>query len=43
MQLISLERPADNAGEFILFREFSPVALDIDARGILGSAKALFS
>lgn len=43
MQLISLEHPAENAEKFIVFREFSPVALDINVRDVLGSAKTLFS
>lgn len=42
MQLISLEHPADNTEKFIVFREFSSVALDINVRDVLGSAKTLF-
>lgn len=42
MQLISLEHPADNTEKFIFFREFSSVALNINVRDVLGSAKTLF-
>lgn len=42
MQLISVENPADNVEEFILFREFFSVALN-NGKEILGSGKDLFS
>lgn len=43
MQLISVEHPAYNAEEFILFRVFSSVSPDSNTRDIWGSAADLLS